>query len=159
MVRVEPATRGWAEALAQGDDTFASQFGVRVEEGWSGFPEAIPTLADAARRAGPDQWGWHLVFDDDGALVGNGGWKGAPVDGAAELGYAVAPSRQGRGIATAVVRQLLERGRAAGLHLAVAHTVAQDSASTTVLQRCGFAKVAELVDPDDGPIWRWELQL
>ena len=32
------------------------------------------------------------------------------------------------------------RNASLGLHLVVAHTVAQDSASTTVLQRCGFAK-------------------
>src|SRR5437016_10885517 len=137
MVRVEPATRGWAEALAQSDDAFAATFGVKVEEGWSGFPEAIPTLADAARRAGPDEWGWHLVFDDDGALVGNGGWKGAPVDGAAELGYAVAPSWQRRSIATAVVRELVGRARNAGLQTVVEHTVVEESPSTRAPWTCG----------------------
>ena len=101
----------------------------------------------------------HLVFDADGALVGNGGWKGAPADGVAEVGYAVAPERRRRGIATAVVRELVARARAAGLRLVIAHTLPQRSASTTVLDRCGFAHVGELVDPDDGVVWRWELPL
>ena len=37
-------------------------------------------------------------------------------------------------------------------------TLAELNASTTVLQRCGMTKVGELVDPDDGPIWRWEVR-
>jgi RimJ/RimL family protein N-acetyltransferase len=159
-VRVEPATVPWLEALAEGDEVFAQRFGIAVEPGWAGFPEAVPAALAATRVTGPDRWGTHLFFaTGDGALIGLGGWKGPPVDGAAELGYAVAPSRQGRGIATAVVHELLGRGRIAGLRLAVAHTLGRPSASTTVLTRTGFARVAELEDPDEGPIWRWELPL
>jgi len=40
-----------------------------------------------------------------------------------------------------------------------AHTLAAESASTSVLARCGFAPVAELIDPDEGPVWCWELRL
>ncbi|MDP8930196.1 MAG: GNAT family N-acetyltransferase [Actinomycetota bacterium] len=118
----------------------------------------ITLLADTV-ASGTAEWGTHLVFDEDGALVGTGGWKGAPTEGVAELGYAVAPARQGRGIATAVVRELLSRARAAGLRKVVAHTLAEASPSTSVLVRCGFVKIAEVVDPDDGPIWRWEITL
>ncbi len=77
----------------------------------------------------------------------------------AELGYAVAPARRGRGIATAAVRVLLERARAAGLREVIAHTLAEPSASTSVLAGCGFEKVDELIDPDDGPVWRWRIRL
>jgi hypothetical protein len=38
----------------------------------------------------------------------------------------------------------------------VAHTLAEESASTTVLERCGFVRVGELVDETEGRIWRWE---
>jgi RimJ/RimL family protein N-acetyltransferase len=107
----------------------------------------------------PGEWAPQIFFDDDGALVGNGGWKGVPVDGAAELGYAVAPARQRRGIATAVVRELVERARRAGLRVVVAHTLAEENASTNVLTRCGFTRIAELDDPDEGRTWRWELPL
>lgn len=158
MVRVERVTREWAEALAAGDAVFTERFGYRVEAGWWGFPEALRSLIDGAQGDEPE-WGSHLFFDANGALVGLGGWKGAPVEGVAELGYAVAPARQGRGIATAAVRELVGRARAAGLRMAVAHTMAEESASTTVLRRCDFSKVSEFVDPDDGPIWRWEVKL
>jgi ribosomal-protein-alanine N-acetyltransferase len=159
MVRIEPIRRDWAEALAQGDTVFAERFGIPVEAGWAGFPEALPILLDAARAEVPGEWGPQLFFDDDGALVGNGGWKGPPEQGTAELGYAVAPSRQRRGIATAVVRELIQRAGRAGLSAVSAHTLAEENASTKVLQRCGFTRTAELMDPDEGPVWRWELQI
>ena len=158
-IRIEPVTPEWADALSNSDAEFTRRFGVPVEAGWAGFPEALPIIIAAAREGGPGQWGPHLFFGEDGALIGNGGWKGPPVDGAAELGYAVAPARQGRGVATAVVRDRVRRARAAGLHMAFAHTLAAESASASVLARCGFARVAELTDPDEGPVWRWELRL
>ena len=160
MVRVVPVAPEWAEALMEGDAVFSARFGIPIEPGWSGFPEALSLIRDYARSGRPREWGPHLFLDvADGALVGNGGWKGEPVDCAAELGYAVSPSRQRRGIATFVVRELVERARSAGVRAAIAHTLAEESASTTVLQRCGFVKVGELVDPVDGPVWRWELRL
>lgn len=159
MVRVEPITLEWALALADGDAAFEERFGITVEADWSGFPEALPILLEAARAGSMTEWRPHLFFDSDGALVGNGGWKGPPQDGVAELGYAVAPSRQRRGIATAAVREFVQRARRAGLRAVCAHTLAEMNASTKVLERCGFARTDELIDPDEGPVWRWELQL
>ena len=158
-IRIEPVTREQADALSNSDAESTRRFGGPVEAGWAGFPEALPIIIAAAREGGPGQWGPHLFFGEDGAMIGNGGWKGPPVDGAAELGYAVAPARQGRGVATAIVRELVRRARAAGLHMVFAHTLAAESASTSVLARCGFARAAELTDPDEGPVWRWELRL
>lgn len=156
---MEPVTQPWAEALVLGDHMFAVRFGIAVEPGWEGFPEVIALLGEVRRANTPDEWGLHLVFDEDGSLVGSAGWKGRPVDGAGELGYAVAPPRRGRGIATAVVRELLARARAARLRTVVAHTLAEPSPSTSVLARCGFTNVTEVVEPDDGTVWRWELSL
>lgn len=158
-VRVEQVRREWADALAEGDEVFGRRFDIPVEDGWFGFPEAIPFILKAGRGEVPREWGPHLLFDEDGALVGNGGWKGAPIDGTAEIGYAVAPGRQGRGIATAAVRTFIEQARRAALTTVVAHTLPNESASTTVLRRCGFVRVGDAVDPDEGPVWRWELRV
>jgi RimJ/RimL family protein N-acetyltransferase len=159
-VRVELARLDWLEALAESDAAFSARFGIAVVDGWVGFPESLPYAVDGARLYSEDPWGTHLFFDGtDGALVGFGGWKGAPVDGAAELGYAIAPARQGRGLATAVVTTLLERARSAGVVTVVAHTLAEPNASTAVLAKTGFRRVAELEDDDEGAIWRWERSL
>ena len=147
------------EALTEGDDVFTARFGVAVVPGWAPFPEVIPFALEAARTGTSGAWGVHLFFDSDGALVGNGGWKGPPIDGVVELGYAVAPERQRRGIATRAVRELVSRARAAKVRLVVAHTLPETSASTTVLTRCGFVQTSETVDPDVGVVWRWELPL
>jgi RimJ/RimL family protein N-acetyltransferase len=156
VIRVEPLQLSWIEALAEGDAAFTERFGIEVVPGWIGFPESMPFAVHEARRGASTEWGSHLFFDDDGALVGFGGWKGPPMDGVVELGYAVAPSRQGRGIATAVVRELVERARIAGVRVVCAHTLPERSASTTVLERCGFEFAGEVVDPDEGVVWRWE---
>lgn len=159
MVRVEPVRPEWAIALTEGDAEFCDRFGVPVEPGWLVFPEVRSALVAGAQCNDPDAWGLHLIFDDDGALVGNGGWKGRPVDGVAELGYAVAPSRRRRGVATAAVRELVSRARGEGVRTVLAHTLAEESASAAVLRHCGFVKVGELNDAEDGVVWRWELDV
>ena len=110
-------------------------------------------------RVEPIRREWAKALAEGDAVFGTGGGTGTPALGAAELGYAVAPARLRRGIATAVVRELVERGRRAGLRVVVAHTLAEENASTKVLTRCGFTKTAELDDPDEGRVWRWELRL
>lgn len=156
MVRVEPVAPEWARALVEGDAEFSARFDIPVATGWLVFRETRRSLVAAANRDAVDPWGLHLFFDDDGTLVGNGGWKGPPVRGIAELGYAVAPERRGRGVATSALHVLLSRAESGGLRTVVAHTLAQESASTSVLRRAGFTCVSEFADPDHGPVWRWE---
>jgi RimJ/RimL family protein N-acetyltransferase len=110
VTEVLPARLDWLLALAESDEVFCTRFGIPVEPGWSGFPEAVPAAVAAARDCPEDPWGTHLVFDGDGTLVGIGGFKDAPRDGVVEIGYAVSPARQGRGIATAAVEYFLTHG-------------------------------------------------
>ncbi len=160
MVQVVPARLDWLEALEAGDHVFASRFGIPVMDGWVGFPEALPLAVHGARDRSEDEWGSHLFFDDvDGALVGFGGFKGEPRDGEVELGYAIAPSRRGRGIATAVVGVLVERARSAGVSTVTAHTLGEENPSTAVLRKNGFVRAGDVDDPDEGTVWRWEFRV
>ena len=158
-VRIAPVKLVWVEALSISDELFSERFGWSVAPGWIGFPEALPHALEAARSTDEDVWGSHLIFDDD-LLVGFGGFKGPPRDGIVEIGYAVSPSRQGRGVATAATRLLIQQARSAGIETVVAHTLAEFNPSTTVLQRCDFRQVATTPDPDgqvDQEVWRWIL--
>ena len=157
LVRALPARLDWLEALADGDEVFTDRFGIPVEPGWLDFPEVLPHAMAGARERDEDPWGTYLYFDAaDGALIGIGGFKGAPAGGEVELGYAIAPARRERGLATAVVAVLVRRAADAGVTMVTAHTLAEPNASTRVLAKSGFTRTAEIDDPDDGPIWRWE---
>jgi RimJ/RimL family protein N-acetyltransferase len=161
-MRVEPMRLEWIEALIDGDATFSERFGIPVVVGWAGFPEALPHVLEAARRQDQDPWGSRLFFDDDGALVGFGGYKGPPVGGEVEVGYAISPARQGRGLATAATRTMIEWARERGVTKVAAHTLATPNASTAVLARCGFTQTVTIPDPDGGvdeDVWRWELEI
>jgi len=117
MVRVEPVRPEWAQALAEGDAVFAERFGIPVEAGWSGFPEALPILLEATKTGSVTGWGPHLFFDDDGALVGNGGWKGPPAEGWPSWAMRWPPAAPGdRNGSRTRARRTRSPGRSSGRH-------------------------------------------
>ncbi len=92
-------------------------------------------------------------------LVGLGGFKGEPRNGAVEIGYSVAPDHRGFGHATRAVADWLRGAAAAGVRHAVAHTRAEPNPSARVLERSGFRRTAVLPDADLGRAWRWHRRL
>ena len=122
----------------------------------------VPAAWLAALQAAeaPDPWvhGFAVIDDASGLVVGSGGLKGEPgPDGVAEIAYGIVPSCEGRGYATEVA-EALARFASGDPRVRVlrAHTLPEANASTRVLTKLGFARTGEVVDPDDGPIWRWE---
>ena len=75
-----------------------------------------------------------------------------------EIAYFVFPSAEGRGVATAMASTLVGTARALSpTTILTAQTLAHESASTKILTKLGFTRQAEWVDPNDGPLWNWEL--
>jgi RimJ/RimL family protein N-acetyltransferase len=109
---------------------------------------------------GADPWrhGFFLVHREKREAIGTAGFKGPPDDGGTvEIAYGVAPSFEGHGYATEAAAALVAFAFDSGLvELVRAHTLPAANASTRVLAKCGFRHVGEVVDPDDGPVWRWE---
>jgi RimJ/RimL family protein N-acetyltransferase len=145
-------------AIDGAESLSAALHGYEVAEGWAVFPEALPSTRDAlADDPGSARWGTRLfVLNEPPVLVGWGGFKGPPVDGMVELGFAVAPGLRGRGIATDAVRQML-RDAFSDLEVqaVVAHTLAKPGPSTGVLEKTGFVFDGEVTDEEDGRLWRW----
>ena len=112
-----------------------------------------------AKQADPWEFGFAVIHKIDNMLIGMGGFAASPSsEGVAEIAYGIAPNYQGRGYATEVANALIDFAlRDPRVKTICAHTLAETNASTRVLEKCGFRKVGEMTDPEDGvPVWRWE---
>jgi RimJ/RimL family protein N-acetyltransferase len=109
----------------------------------------------------PDVWvhGFKLVHQGSGELIGRCGFKGPPgADGVVEIAYGVSPEHQGKGFATEAAGALVSYAFGnSQVRLVRAHTLPELNASTRVLTKCGFQRVGEVIDPEDGRVWRWEI--
>jgi len=116
----------------------------------------------AALRAsdGPDPWlhGFFLVHRGTRVVIGSAGFKGPPdPTGTVEIAYGIAPPFEGQGYATEAAAALLAYAfDTPRVEVVRAHTLPTTNGSTRVLAKCGFEHVDSVVDPDDGPVWRWE---
>lgn len=112
----------------------------------------------AAKHADPWILGFTLHSREDDSVVGQCGYKGPPSeDGMVEIAYYVEESLRGQGYATEAAEALTAYAFAHDdVRLVRAHTLPQSNASTRVLTKAGFQKVGEVIDPEDGPVWRWE---
>ncbi|MGD8167009.1 GNAT family N-acetyltransferase [Herbiconiux sp. P16] len=157
-VRLLPAATLHLEAFLRDPQELSALLGCPIPAGWPEFPEAIPhTLAVLENR--PDESGWWMYFfldAESGALVGSGGFAGAPVDRQVEIGYEIAPEHRRRGYATAAVLALIDRAVSSGeVDRMLAHTLRADERSPAVLRASGFAETGQRVDPDDGELTVW----
>ncbi len=151
-------------ALLEGVEPYEQSFGLRPAAGlreMSGSGDVSPAwlaALETATTADPWTHGFALVHAADRLVIGAASFKGPPAaDGVVEIAYGVAPGYRGQGLATEAAQALVEYAFASGrVRLVRAHTLPEPNASTRVLTKCGFRKVGEVVDPEDGPVWRWE---
>ncbi|MDG4857288.1 GNAT family N-acetyltransferase [Streptomyces sp. T-3] len=113
-----------------------------------GGPEGEEQLADRHRRyLTLDGRGQMFRITQDGAPAGTIGywereWRGATVW---ETGWGVLPEFQGRGIAVAAARLVVERARAEGRHPAVhAFPSVDHPASNAICRKAGFELLGEV---------------
>ena len=115
-------------------------------------------LLQSADTDSPWITGFIIVRKNDGNEVGQCGFKGPPTsDGTVEIAYGIATEMQGRGYATEAARALTSFAfQHKEVQLVLAHTLPEQNASTRILTKCGFDHVGEIIDPEDGLVWRWE---
>jgi RimJ/RimL family protein N-acetyltransferase len=151
-------------ALFAGAEAYEQSSGLRLAAGlreMMGSGDVSPAwLAALAAATTTDPWthGFALVHSADRLVIGGASFKGPPdADGMVEIAYGVAPGYRGKGFATEAAQALVEYAFASGrVRLVRAHTLPEPNASTRVLTKCGFRWVGEVVDPEDGLVWRWE---
>lgn len=163
-LRLVPHSPAHLLALIESREEFEEQTGLRAANGLRDFMVSAEISAewlDRLRGATvTDPWvhGFVVVHRETGLAIGTAGFKGPPDDaGAVEIAYGIVAEYEGRGYATeaaaALVAFAAERGR---VRLVRAHTLPMPNASTRVLAKCGFQHIGDVVDPEDGLVWRWE---
>jgi [ribosomal protein S5]-alanine N-acetyltransferase len=137
--------------------------GMRIAEGVREFLlSASPQFfAQLQASTEPDLWkiGLAIMHKIDVVMIGMCGFAAPPdSDGIAEIGYGIAPGYQGKGYASEAAQGLVDFvSRDPRVRRIRAHTLMQTSASTRVLEKCGFEKISQTIDPENNlPIWRWE---
>jgi ribosomal-protein-alanine N-acetyltransferase len=143
-----PMTREGALAMME---ALSSAERVHVSEDW---------LAQVHACASEDPWtfGFSMVLKRTDSPIGTCGFNGPPSeDGVVEIAYGVDPDHQGKGYATEAAEALVTFAFGSGLVRVVrAHTLPEPNASTRVLTNCGFLFLGEIIDPEEGLVWRWE---
>jgi len=165
-LRLEMVAYSPDQLLALIDDVseFEKKTGFAAAKGLRDFivsDEVSPAWIERLRvSSGPDPWTWGfaVVERESRSVVGNAGFKGPPdADGMVEIAYGIAPDYEGRGYATEAAGLLVRFASASNdVGLIRAHTLPTNNASTHVLRKNGFEYIGEVVDPDDGLVWRWE---
>ena len=117
-------------------------------------------LLAACQSADPWIIGFSMRKTASGNPVGQCGFKGPPnQDGEVEIAYMVLPEKQGNGFATEAAKALVEYAFSkSGVTCVLAHTLPEENASTRVLSKCQFQQLGEVIDPEDGPVWRWGIR-
>jgi RimJ/RimL family protein N-acetyltransferase len=150
--------------LIQQPERFAELTGFRAAGSLRSFfvsGEVSPEwLAQLGSSSSPDPWryGFFVLERGSGTAIGTAGFKGPPDSaGVVEIAYGIVPGFEGRGYATEAAGALVEFAfDCAAVRLVRAHTLPERNASTRVLEKNGFRLVGPVVDPEDGPVFRWE---
>ena len=122
--------------------------------------QVSPDWLARVHAATADAWtlGFTLRHRSTEAVVGSCGFKGPPTaDRMVEIAYGVAADHQSRGYATEAAEALVAYAFSSGeVRVVRAHTFSDANASTRVLEKCGFRRIGEVLDPEDGLVVRWE---
>ena len=158
-----PFERIHVEALLCNKSELAALLQVTVPDGWPHFPEAFSLSAHESPESNlleADWQGYFFLHPKDRVLVGNGAFKGPPDDsGTIEIGYEIASEYWNRGLATEAAQGMMDYAFShEEVRAVIAHTLAQRNASNRVLQKVGMKFIAEVNDPEEGKIWRWQIR-
>ena len=144
-------------------EQFERRWGVSAQANRTLILEVAHQTGEMLRVGGvqPPWCGYLAVNDATQLFIGTCGFKGAPsAEGVVEIAYFTFPDNEHRGYATEMARALTDIARRSNrVRRLIAHTRPEHNASTRVLEKLGMCFGAEVTDPEDGQVWRWELLL
>ncbi|MBC9715103.1 GNAT family N-acetyltransferase [Streptomyces sp. TRM66268-LWL] len=151
MPALQRLSREHTPALLAFEQDNRAYFAASVpDRGDAFFAEFDERLQERLAEQDAGECHFHVLVDSEGAVLGRVNLVDV-ADGEAELGYRIAKSASGRGLATAAVRQVCAlAAEQYGLRTLRAVTTLDNPASQTVLTRTGFTVTHEIVI-DDAP--------
>ncbi|MBL0024226.1 MAG: GNAT family N-acetyltransferase [Saprospiraceae bacterium] len=162
-LRLIPCDKEILVKAIEGNDKLEKMLNIKVADNWTEF--GVDPFQFSLDRISEDmeEIGWLTYFPihkQDNKLIGSAGYKGKPNEnGSVEIGYEIAPHYRNKGFATEMAEALISNAFSdIKVKLIIAHTLREENASAKILTKCGFIKVGDIDDPDDGPIWKWELK-
>jgi RimJ/RimL family protein N-acetyltransferase len=159
QLRLLPIDAEMADLLSADGQAFEERFRITIGGAAEFLREVVVQTVEFVRRVPRDPlWGGYLSIDQSRrSVVGMGGYKGAPTaDGEIEIAYGTLPAFEGQGYATALAAELTRRAFADDrVKRVIAHTLPERNASARLLEKNGFRFVGEVIDPEDGLVWRW----
>jgi len=164
VIELRPYAPEHLLALLESEEAFHRSFGARAAAGLRDFyfsGDVSPKWLEQLRAVrGTDPWthGFAVLHPADDQVIGSAGFKGPPdADGMVEVAYGIVPAWQGKGCATKTLGKLMAFAATDNrVRVFRAHTLPENNASTRVLTKNGFTKLGEVIDPEDGRVWRWE---
>ncbi len=169
-VKLIPLDTALIDAITRGASEIETAHGIRIANVMEWSVEVARQTAPLFERLPPAwPWGSYLAASSvshDGPaslaqpqVVGVCAFKDHPnADGIVEIAYFTYPPYEERGIATAMARALIAIARSQpNAPQVIAHTLPERNASTRVLEKNGLRFAGEVMDPEDGRVWRWEL--
>jgi [ribosomal protein S5]-alanine N-acetyltransferase len=136
---------------------------VETPTAWTTFADmedAVPFFYNSFKENG-NYWGsFFTIHKADRRLLGTCGYKGGPnEDNIVEIGYEIEASYRQKGLASEAAKGLIDFAFSHdNIEAVMAHTLAHENPSVSVLKKLGFQFVKELTDPEDGDLWQWLLR-
>ncbi|HLO79385.1 MAG TPA: GNAT family protein [Chitinophagaceae bacterium] len=132
----------------------------KANEQFAGHPECEQILAiftDHYKKVGYElPWIAYFFSDDQGELIGGGGFKGAPINGKIEISYGTFEKHQRRGVATQICRELINLALETDPSVIItARTLPDNLASIRVLEKNSFVNRGLIYDEEDGDVFEF----
>jgi RimJ/RimL family protein N-acetyltransferase len=104
-------------------------------------------------------WIGYFATIDGKEIIGAAGYKGKPANGKVEIAYGTFKAYEGKGVGTAICRQLVELSLATDPAIRItARTLPDSYASIGILKKNGFVCLGMVYDEEDGNVLEWEFK-
>jgi Acetyltransferases, including N-acetylases of ribosomal proteins len=110
------------------------------------------------RRCRPE-WGGYLAIENESkVIVGTCAFKGNPNEkGEIEIAFFTFPKKEGKGFGTMMTKELIRIAeKSSEVKVVFANSSPEKSPATRILEKCGMVMKGEILDSEDGKVWRWE---